>query len=136
MSFSILRHIEPKVCKIIGKTPDLQNSIQKTLKRHRKDINFRWLFLVFLGFWAQKPKNTRKSHWKLMSFQCLFGLNFEDKGYISKQNCWAITFPKKTNERICFSILTEILETWIWISLFHVNSGYISFHLCKSRSNF
>ena len=61
MSFSILRHIEPKVCKIIGKTPDLQNSIQKTLKRHRKDINFRWLFLVFLGFWFQNPKNTRKT---------------------------------------------------------------------------
>ena len=36
-----------------------------------KDINFRWLFqfLVFLGFWAQKPEKTRKSHLKLMSFR-------------------------------------------------------------------
>ena len=48
-------------------------------KRHRKDINFQWLFLVFLcswvvflGFWAQKRKNIRKSHRKLMSFQIEF----------------------------------------------------------------
>ena len=47
----------------------------------------RWLFLVFLdfwvvflGFWAQKPKNTIKSHRKLMSFWRLFRLNFEDEG--------------------------------------------------------
>ena len=63
-------------------------------KRHRKDINFRWLFLVFfvrnlktqgkvIKSWClfgQKPKNTRKSHRKLMSFRHLFGLNFEDEG--------------------------------------------------------
>ena len=60
--------------------PHLQNVFQKTLKRHQKDINFWWLFLVFLGFWAQKPKNTTKSHQKLMSFRCLFRLNFEDEG--------------------------------------------------------
>ena len=49
-------------------------------KRHRKDINFQWLFLEFLGFWAQKPKNTRKSYRKLTSFWWLFKLNFEDEG--------------------------------------------------------
>ena len=40
---------------------------EKASKRH-----FRWHFVVFLGFWAQKPKNTRKSNRKLMSFRCLF----------------------------------------------------------------
>ena len=40
----------------------------KFVKRRRKDINFRWLFLVFLGFWAEKPKNTTQS------FRCLFGV--------------------------------------------------------------
>ena len=40
--------------------------------------------VVFLDFWAQKPKNTRKSHRKLMSFRCLFGLNFEDEGATGK----------------------------------------------------
>ena len=35
--------------------PHLLNSIQKTLKRHWNDISFWWLFLVFLGFWAQIP---------------------------------------------------------------------------------
>ena len=40
---------------------------EKTPKRHQLSMAFH----VFLGFWAQKPKNTRKSHWKLMSFQCL-----------------------------------------------------------------
>ena len=66
---------------------------QKTVKRHRKDINTRWLFLVFLSFWvvffaswAQKPKNTRKSHRKLMSFPCVFGLNFEDKRVIENSS--------------------------------------------------
>ena len=43
-------------------------------KRRQKDINFWWLFHVFLGFWAQKPKNARKSHWKLMPFWCLFNV--------------------------------------------------------------
>ena len=52
------------------------------LKRHQKAINFRCLFLVFLGFWAQKPINTWKSHRKMMSFWCLFKLNFEDKGAV------------------------------------------------------
>ena len=59
------------------------SSSKFNLKRHQKDINFRWLFHVFLGFWAQKPKNTRKSHWKLMSFPCLFRLNFEGEGAIA-----------------------------------------------------
>ena len=58
------------------------SSSKFNLKRHQKDINFRWLFHVFLGFWAQKPKNTRKSHRKLMSFRRLFRLNFEDEGAI------------------------------------------------------
>ena len=34
--------------------------------------------LLSWGFWAQKPKNTIKSHPKLMSFRRLFRLNFED----------------------------------------------------------
>ena len=29
-------------------------------KFNLKSINFQWLFLVYLGFWTQKPKNTRK----------------------------------------------------------------------------
>ena len=44
----------------------VQSSSEKTSKR----INFQWL--VLLGFWAQKPKNIRKSHRKLMPFWCLF----------------------------------------------------------------
>ena len=58
-------------------------------KRRRKDINFRWLFLVFLGFWPKRhqllmtfpcvfrflTKNTRKSHLKFSPsfrlFDCL-----------------------------------------------------------------
>ena len=55
-------------------------------KRHWKDINLWQLFLVFLGFWAEKPKNTWKSHRKLMSFWCLFRLNFEDEGAINYLN--------------------------------------------------
>ena len=59
-------------------------------KRHRKDNNFQWLFLVFLGFWLKThqllmtfpcvfrflTKRTRKNNQKLTSF----GLNFEDEG--------------------------------------------------------
>ena len=59
-------------------------------KRHRKDINFRWLFLVFLGFWTkkpkittQKPKNARKSHRKLMSFQSLLDWILKMRGVLT-----------------------------------------------------
>ena len=76
--------------KISSKCPD-ENKINSPLifkiqsKRHQKDITFQWLFLVFfvrnlktqgkvIKSWClfgQKPKNTRKSHRKLMSFQRL-----------------------------------------------------------------
>ena len=46
-----------------------------------------WKGIEKTGFWAQKPKNTRKSHRKLISYRCLFdvfsgslGINFEDEG--------------------------------------------------------
>ena len=41
---------------------------------------------MFLGFCAQKPKNTRKSHQQLMSFRCVFGLNLEDEGAIYEKD--------------------------------------------------
>ena len=45
---------------------------------YQKDINFSWLFLVFLGFW-QKTQGKVIERWKnLVSF----GLNFEDEGAI------------------------------------------------------
>ena len=43
-------------------------------KRRRKDINFRWLFHVFLGF------RNLKTQGKVIESWCLFGLNFEDEG--------------------------------------------------------
>ena len=81
-------------------------------KRRQKDINFRWLFLVFLGFWvvflgfwAQKPKNTRKSPRKLMSFRFLFGLNFEDEGAIGNFSSLSWKFWLTFNFRLLVSNL-------------------------------
>ena len=48
-------------------------------KFNRKDINFQSRYSPSLLFLAQKPKNTWKSHRKVM-FWCLFRLNFEDEG--------------------------------------------------------
>ena len=81
--------------------PHLQNSIQKTLKRHWKDINFWWLFHVFLGFWDQKPKNTSKSHQKLMSFRIQF---WTRRGYFSIK--WP-TYSEIFNKHGVFLILFE-----------------------------
>ena len=49
----------------------------RNLKTQGKVIKSWYLF-------GQKPKNTRKSHRKLMSFPRLFGLNFEDLGAIDE----------------------------------------------------
>ena len=73
-------------------------------KFNPKDVNFWLFFLVLLVrnlktqgnvikswcVFSQKPKNTRKSHWKLLSFRCLFGMNFEDEGAIcvAKLHLW------------------------------------------------
>ena len=51
---------------------------------------------------AQKPKNTRKSHRKLMSFRRLFGLNFED-----------------------YRLLTNLMYLCIWSLVYIFDGGVI-----------
>ena len=45
-------------------------------KSHQIDINIRWLFLVFLGFWVQNLKIRGKA----IESWCLFRLNFKRRG--------------------------------------------------------
>ena len=60
---------------------------------------------MFLGFWVQKPKNTRKSPRKLMSFRFLFGLNFEDEGAIGNFSSLSWKFWLTFNFRLLVSNL-------------------------------
>ena len=60
----------------------------RNLKTQGKDIKSWCLF-------GQIPKTTRKSHWKLMSFQRLFGLNFEDEG--AKTLVFLLSSEQKVN---------------------------------------
>ena len=78
----LLKHNNKRLICNSNKCIYLQVTIQS--KRRRKDINFWWLFLVFLGFRAPKSKDTRKTEKssKIDVFSASFGLNFEDEGAI------------------------------------------------------
>ena len=74
------------------------NLIQKSPKRNQLSMTF------LCVFWAQKPKNTRKSQ-KLMSFWHLFRLNFEDKGAISA------IFLDKSGVSTLSTLISSVFDT-------------------------
>ena len=87
--------LENNHCKIVNFLRRISPLIFKIQsKRRRKDINFRWLFLVYLGFWA------------------VFRLNFENEGakwnsifcsdFIKVRTFWEkhTKFEKKTSSCI------------------------------------
>ena len=56
---------------------------------------------------GQKPKNTRKSHRKLMSFRRLFGMNFEDEGAR-----WYFSYKQFQNINFSCAFFFEKLISW------------------------
>ena len=95
------------------------SSSKFNLKRHQKDINFRWLFHVFLYFWAQKPKNIRKCHWNLMSFQCLcdvFWIEFWRWGGYIYGCSTNFTYSHNTKVQIVAVQTTQWCTFW-WLTI-------------------
>ena len=88
-----------------------------------KDINFRLLFLVFLGFWAQKPKKTRKSHrkLKLMSFRLFCTISVWNRLEMS-----CVRFKRNPNSE------TEIIP---WSKFFKWTIYFLVLQCSNNRQN-
>ena len=106
-------------------------------KRRWKDINFRWIFLVFLGFWPKRhqflmtfpcvfrflTKNARKSHRKLMSFWRLLDWILKMRGLyvlLSMNSGKVTTVFLRTFSKKKSGLKTE--SRYFWLEKSHVKT--------------